>query len=196
MHIIVTAKRPWRQCLGRAVWGNDTSLFSALLVTVKECRTEWIRGIWSRENSMLSHSAIVNTSLLGGLHSFSWREEVIRSLWVSEEAAGVRGVVLGTVSSSLFTVALKREHLKVTSEIVWEWRETNNYILQLIFEIITPAEGSGDMRKYFYLFKSQKKNCDFKLCSQLRHTAFNLIWCFLFRDHRVAMQLVHFSISK
>lgn len=106
LHIIVVAKRPWRQCLRRAVQGNDTSLFSALLVTVKECRAEWIRGIWSRENSMLSNAAIVKTSLLGGLHSFSPRGEEIHLLWVSEEAARV---CFGAPSSSLFAVALVSE---------------------------------------------------------------------------------------
>lgn len=75
---------------------------------------------------MLSHCAVVNTSLLGGLHSFSMRGEVIRSLCVSEEEAGVGGVCFGAISSSHFTVAHVSKYLEVTSQIAREWKETNN----------------------------------------------------------------------
>lgn len=62
---------------------------------------------------MLSHCAIVNTSLLGGLHSFSLHEAAICSLCASEEATGVGGVCLGAISSSLFTLALISVSIKV-----------------------------------------------------------------------------------
>lgn len=55
---------------------------------------------------MLSHAAIVNTSLLGRLQCFSLHEAAIRSLCESEEATGVGGVCLGAILSSHFTLAL------------------------------------------------------------------------------------------
>lgn len=109
---------------------KNTGLFSVLLITLKEYWTEWIRGVWWRENSMFSQSAIVNNISI-------WVDYTIvlsiDSLCVHcvHQRKGSWSLLMCCLIIIFITEAPIFKYQGLTSQIVWECRETNDWILHM-----------------------------------------------------------------
>lgn len=113
---------------------KNTGLFSVLLITLKEYWTEWIR-VWWRENSMFSQLLYYCIVIVNNISI--WVDYAIvlsidsLSVHCVHQRKGSRSLFMCCLIIIFITEAPIFKYQGVTSQIVWECRKTNDWILHM-----------------------------------------------------------------